>query len=121
MNDPLNDLSSGASLLISASKAINGDIHVVPEGEDGAPLALVFATTDPESARLMRDAVHQLSNGSSGPIQVHRPTVGRDLTQVVAMFERGMDGYASRMTREGRDYFGGLLSQLRDLSTSPQT
>lgn len=40
----------------------------------------------------------------------------RDLARITGQMERGMDGYASRMSREGRDYFCGLLRELRSLA-----
>lgn len=42
----------------------------------------------------------------------------RDLAQIIAAFERGMDGYASRMTREGREHYGWLLRELRGLAAA---
>lgn len=41
--------------------------------------------------------------------------IAYDFRSLVPLFQRGMDGYGSRMSMEGRTYFLGLFAQLRNL------
>jgi hypothetical protein len=53
--ETMEKIGTGTNLLIEASKEVNGSIRLIQEGDGGEALALVFATTSSETARLVRD------------------------------------------------------------------
>ena len=76
---------------------------------------------EPKRAEIARDWELTLI-GRTLAVEAEESGVGlvasRELDQIIGQFERGMDGYASRMSRDGRDHYAGLLRRLREVRAS---